>query len=224
MGHHGALLSRDALLCNVVQRVESEKLHFPCSGACRYRLYMTENGSESPQEHGEDSERAQFDVSHPQLKEFSRLLPELNRESDRGRVLISCSYLDELIKGILQAFFIECSHSNTLLEGFNAPLGTLDSRLTAAYALGLLTERELKECHVLRRIKNRFAHEVHTSFDHQDIQALCKNLSMAAQSYGDVVVDARGQYTTAAVSIILRLTNRHVYVSRNRCQSRDWPV
>jgi mannitol operon repressor len=109
-----------------------------------------------------------FEVSHPHLEEFSRFLPELNKESDRGRVLISCSYLDELMRRILLAFLIDRDTSPRLVDGFNAPLGTFSTRTAAAYALGLISEQEFNECETLRRIRNRFAHDVHASFDTQD--------------------------------------------------------
>jgi mannitol operon repressor len=47
---------------------------------------------------------------------------------------------------------------------------------------------------------------------------------MAAQDYDDVVVDARGRYTTAAVALIMNLTNRPAYVSRKRRKPEDWPI
>ncbi len=170
----------------------------------------------------DDDHRLQLEMSHPHLAEFSRFLPELNKESDRGRVMISCSYLDELIRRILLCFFIDRETSLQLVDGFNAPLGTFSTRTAAAFALGLISKEEFKECETLRRIRNRFAHDIHASFDMQDIRDLCKNLTKAAPSYGDVVVDVRGQYTTAAVALILQLTNRPVYVSRKRRQPEDW--
>jgi hypothetical protein len=177
-----------------------------------------------PDRDADSPERTPLEVSHPHLREFSRFLPELNRESDRGRVLISCSYLDELLHHILLAFLIERESSRCLVEGFNAPLGTLSTRTAAAYALGLLSEREFKECETLRRIRNRFAHSVHASFEMQEIRDLCRNLTMAADDYDGVIVDARGRYTTAAVALVLNLTNRAAYVSRKRCQSNEWPT
>src|SRR5580704_4285319 len=90
-----------------------------------------------------------LEVSHPHLGEFFDFLPELNKESDRGRVLISCSYLDELMRRILLAFVIDRDSSPRLFDGFNAPLGTFSTRTAAAYALGLITEREFNECESL---------------------------------------------------------------------------
>lgn len=168
-------------------------------------------------------DRVPLEVSHPHLKDFFRFLPALNKESDRGRVLISCSYLDEMLREIILAFLRNTKQSLQLVEGFNAPLGTFSARATAAYAMGLITSVEFRECEILRKIRNRFAHDVHASFTTQDIIDLCKNLTMSAQPYDKVVVDARGQYTTAAVALIMTWTNRPVYASRNRLLEQDWP-
>lgn len=162
--------------------------------------------------------------THPHLKDFFQFLPELNKESDRGRALISCSYIDDLLCQTLRAFFIEGKQADQLIEGFNAPLGNLSTRIAASYALGLISEREFKECEVLRRVRNRFAHEIHTSFDDQSVRDMCSNLTFSAKSYEDVLVDARFAFTSAAVALISNLINRPVYVSSKRRQSEDWPA
>ena len=165
-----------------------------------------------------EPERASLAVTDPHLKEFSAFLPELNKESDRGRVLISCSYLDELLRQTLLAFFTEDDNSNRLVEGFNAPLGTFSTRISAAFALGLISGREFRECNTLRRIRNRFAHNVQASFDMQEVRDLCQNLTSAAQDN-----DVRFRFTTAAVALIAHLMNRPHYVSEKRREFQDWP-
>src|SRR5260221_3699668 len=137
-------------------------------------------------------------VSHPHLKEFLAFLPELNKETDRGMVMIACSFIDELMRRIVLSFLIEDTVSKSLVDGFNAPIGTFATRSAAAFTLGLISEQELGECDALRKIRRRFAHHVHVSFDDQNIRDLCKNLTMAAQDYGDVMVGARGQFSTAS--------------------------
>ncbi len=93
----------------------------------------------------------------------------------------------------------------------------------AAYSLGLICEREFKEMDILRRVRNRFAHGVNVSFDMQDVRALCKNLTMSARG-DDPKKDApRGLYISAAVCLILNLTNRAAYVARERLVCKDWP-
>ena len=150
---------------------------------------------------------------------FSRLLPELNKESERGQVLVVCSYLDELLRRVLLAFFQIGPTSDRLVTGFNAPLGTLSTRVKAAYALGLISEREFKECETLRRIRNHFAHEIHMSFADQSIRSLCDNLTMAARPTNN----ARHLYATAATSLLLKLNNRPHYVAQTRRGPQQWP-
>ena len=76
---------------------------------------------------------------YPNLKEFLPYLDLLRKESPRGQVLISAGYLEEQLKQVLLAFMREDADSTNLLEGGNAPLGTLSSRIAACYALALLT-------------------------------------------------------------------------------------
>jgi mannitol operon repressor len=64
-------------------------------------------------------------VTHPHLAEFSAFLPELNKETDRGMVLFATSFIDELMRRTLLAFLLESETSSSLVEGFNAPLGSL---------------------------------------------------------------------------------------------------
>ncbi len=168
-------------------------------------------------------------MTHPHLAEFSAFLPELNKETDRGMVLIATSFIDELIRRTLLAFLLESDTSSSLVEGFSAPLGSLATRCAAAFALGLISERELQEADTLRKIRNQFAHHVHVSFENQSIRDLCKNLTMAAPEYNaiqeqrTVTMDARGRFCTAAGALILNLTNRPHYVSRQRPQFVQWP-
>ncbi|MDD9992952.1 MAG: hypothetical protein OXP75_14240 [Rhodospirillales bacterium] len=167
--------------------------------------------------------RDSFLDSYPNLKEFAPFLDDLNKESERGAVLISVSYLEQQLKEIISAFLCEGDASECLLEGFNAPLGTLASRAAAASAMGLISAREYKELETIRKIRNQFAHNHRTRFADQGIADRCRILSFSAKDYDDVVVDARSQFTTAAVSLILNLTNRPHYVSKQRLKSETWP-
>ena len=161
--------------------------------------------------------------THPNLKEFAPFLDDLNRESERGAVLISVSYLERQLKEIVLAFLCEGEASARLLEGFNAPLGTLAARAAAAAALGLISGREYRELETIRKIRNQFAHDHRTSFSGQGIVGRCQNLTFSAKDYGDVVVDSRDQFTTATLALILNLTDRSHYVSKKRLKFENWP-
>jgi len=46
-------------------------------------------------------------TTHPHLAEFSAFLDDLNRESDRGAVLIACSMIDELLSRSIRADLLD---------------------------------------------------------------------------------------------------------------------
>lgn len=184
---------------------------------------LSENGEVPDEKLTKTRPHAPLKVTHPHLQGFMSFLPELNKESDRGAFLVSCSYLDELLGNILVAFLIERKGSTALVEGFNAPLGTFSTRASAAVALGLITAEEFQECETLRRIRNRFAHDIHASFAMPAIRDLGKNLTYSAKPYDEVKVDARGECVSAAVGLIMDLTNRPAYVEKHRRKEQHWP-
>ena len=56
----------------------------------------------------------------PHLTEFTSFLATLNRESDRGSVLITTAVLDDLLKRIIASFLVEHGDTQKLIDGFNA--------------------------------------------------------------------------------------------------------
>ena len=161
--------------------------------------------------------------SRSHRKEFAPFLDDLSGESERGAVLISVSYLEQQLKEIVSAFLCEGKASVRLFKGLNAPLGTFAARADAAAALGLISEREYRELETLRKIRNQFAHDHRASFSDQSIVDLCGNLSFSTKNVGRLVALPLGQFNTAALALILNLTNRAHYVSKKRLNFEDWP-
>lgn len=166
-------------------------------------------------------------VNHPHLKEFSIFLEKLRSESDRGMVLISTGYLEEQLKQVLLSFFVDGAAQDSLFEGGNAPLGTFSARTSMCHALGLISKQEHDDLHQLRRIRNDFAHSIHTTFETQSVMNRCKTLKAKANDYhsptlGEVVVSPSGQFSSAATAIILNMVNRPHYVGKERLKYKTW--
>ena len=169
------------------------------------------------------SNREKFLKEYPHLKDFLPFLDIQNSESPRGKVLVACSFLEEQLKNIIEAYLIEGSDIKLLLEGFNAPLGSFSARIKAAHCLGLISDTEYSDCNIFRKIRNEFAHNHNVSFEDTKFKNLCANLHHSAKDYGDVVVDAQGQFTTGSVALISNLVNRPHYVAQKRLRKKDWP-
>lgn len=159
----------------------------------------------------------------PHLREFAEYLPVVNKESHRGQVLISASYLDELLKRILVAHFIDDRQHAELVDDANGPLATFSSRIKMCAALGLIRKVESDELHRIRKIRNRFSHEVHISFSDPQIRDLCRALTYRVNdNVRGTAHSPQGMFGAATASLILNLVNRAAYVSRERCIERDW--
>jgi DNA-binding MltR family transcriptional regulator len=92
---------------------------------------------------------------------LSFFIEEFDKESDRAAVILTAAMLDESLKELIEAFLIPCSSSDDpLFDGANAPVGTFSSRIECAYRLGLISKNFAKCLHVMRKIRNSFAHDV----------------------------------------------------------------
>lgn len=173
--------------------------------------------------------RAALLETHPHLKDFLPYLDVLNKESGRGKVLVSCSFLEQQLEAILRAFMRENDSASSLVEGPNAPVGSFYTLSITCHALGLISDVEMRELTLLRKIRNDFAHDVLTTFETPAVKNRCRELTLKAPDYlgegGEpVVLNAEGQFTTAAVSLIMGFTNRAHYVSRTRRTEIAWKL
>jgi DNA-binding MltR family transcriptional regulator len=162
--------------------------------------------------------------THPHLNGFMGFLADFNKETERGTALAAAAMLDEQLGRIIESFLIPNKGSKALLDGFNAPLGTFSARIASSFALGLLSEIEYRECELIRKVRNEFAHQIKVSFKSEKVVSLCSQLQLSAKSYDKVHVDTRGQFTSAAVALILNLTNRPHYVGQRRLQAGNWKI
>lgn len=90
----------------------------------------------------------------------SQFVEEFSKESDRAAVIVGAARLDILLYQLLKKFLRPCTSNNDeLLEG-DSPLATYSSRIHACHRLGLIDDHVARALHLIRKIRNSFAHEV----------------------------------------------------------------
>ena len=95
----------------------------------------------------------------PNAQAFVRFAEEFAGESDRAAVILGAAKLDLLLQQILEAFLLPSpSGRDELLEG-DSPLATFSARINVCYRLGIITANFARCLHLIRRIRNSFAHE-----------------------------------------------------------------
>lgn len=94
------------------------------------------------------------------IEEFSKFALDFKNESDRAAVILGAAKLDIILFQILQNYLKPApSGKDELLEG-DSPLATFSSRINMCHRLGLITDEFARALHLIRRIRNSFAHEM----------------------------------------------------------------
>jgi mannitol operon repressor len=162
--------------------------------------------------------------AQPEIEQLGNFLVTFNRESDRGAALVAASMLDDRLQAILATFFIESSAAKDLVTGFNAPLGTLASRASAAMALGLIQENEFDEITVIRKIRNEFGHGWEPiTFESAVVAVHTRKLPWLGPAEYEATSSNRRRFNFAVAILLSDLMWRVRLVSAERRKARSWP-
>jgi DNA-binding MltR family transcriptional regulator len=92
---------------------------------------------------------------------------QFTKESDRAAVILVGARLDYLLGELLARFMLPNTAASDDLLDADRPLGTFSAKIHLAYRLGLIDAAFARALHILRRLRNTFAHETAgASFDH----------------------------------------------------------
>jgi hypothetical protein len=156
-------------------------------------------------------------------KYFSEFLKEFQGETDRGAALVGGALIDSRLKRILSSHFLDNKTSKQLLEGANAPLGLLSSRLGLCYSLGMITELEYRECNYIRKIRNEFAHQEHgLKFTDSPVRDFAKNLKANTPDGNEFDGNTRQLFINSVVLTSLSLWYRPEYAEEYKAEKRNW--
>ena len=124
-------------------------------------------------------------INLPGEDEFNDFLDEFQRETARAAAVLGAAYLDALLQQLLTASFVDDANKIEALfnDGFG-PLGSFRAKILAAYASGLLTAPDARDLHLIRKIRNDFAHGLHgLSFDDQSIANRCSEFDCTQERF-----------------------------------------
>jgi len=107
---------------------------------------------------------------------------EFETESDRAAAIVVAAMLDEALGLLLQKKLVSpVSRENSILDGSEAPLQSFSARINASFQLGLISRFMARDLHLIRKIRNEFAHEpLGRTFDSETIKARVTALEEAS--------------------------------------------
>lgn len=103
---------------------------------------------------------------------------EMKDESERAVAIIGASVLDEALKVLLRSVLLPCSTStDPLFDGAYSPLASFSAKIDFACRMGLVEAGVARSLHLVRRIRNDFAHDISgCSFGQAGIRARVREL------------------------------------------------
>lgn len=91
---------------------------------------------------------------------YSAFVEEFKGETDRAAVVLGAAKLDLVMYQILKSFLVPSASSKDELMDGDSPLGTFSSKINMMHRLGLIDSSFARALHIIRKIRNSFAHEV----------------------------------------------------------------
>ena len=161
---------------------------------------------------------------------YDILHAEFDKESDRAAVILVGSIVDELLKSLLSAHLVAVTSSkDDLFDGPNAPLSDFNARIEMAYRLGIVSVKFTRDLHLIRKIRNEFAHNIHgCSFNDARVSSRIVELT---KSHGIIgrskhkypeILSTRDQFLQSASWMTWHLTQEIKETQSIQPKSEEW--
>src|SRR2546425_6922070 len=108
---------------------------------------------------------------------------EFSKESDRAAVILVGALFDSALTQLLRTALVASPTSDDdLLDGANAPLSTFSARINTSYRIGLISKQFCRDLHLIRSIRNQFAHNVAgCSFEDSSVRSRILELAKSSR-------------------------------------------
>lgn len=108
---------------------------------------------------------------------------EFENESDRASVILAVSMLDEVLTSLLKIRLVHsATASDPLFDNANSPLSTFSCKIDFAYRIGLISNKMCRDIHIIRKIRNEFAHNISgCNYENQSVRNRILELKRSMQ-------------------------------------------
>ena len=146
------------------------------------------------------SAKEKLDYVSQRFDEVLAFRDSLNSESDRGCALMAAAYLHTRLESLLRGSFV--AHAKLIKSLFDGdrPLANFSAQIDVAFATGLISKEAHRDLHLVRKIRNEFAHDFRKLlFTSNGIRQRCSEL----KHYHDDPKSTPRQLLTRAVMVLL---------------------
>lgn len=149
------------------------------------------------------------------MQQHARIQAAYSKESDRAVALLAAAFLDTQLGEALREVFVDSPVVNALLED-RGPLTTLAARIDALFCMGFMSEEFRRDMHLVRKIRNDFAHHPDViDFNTDAIKDRCNALLPVLRKVPNFPVGSAREAYLIATSLCV-FTVRHAAGSAKR--------
>lgn len=147
----------------------------------------------------------------------------LNLKATVVVLFMAAEYIDQHLVMLLKTNLIDNkSVIKGLLDNPNGPLSTFSSHIELAYALGLIYENAHSDLHLIRKIRNEFAHTSEPiSFNNNSISDKCLRLGHRLFPKSN---NPRANYTQSVLGILAALLIEIKFSKKPREKKSSYPT
>jgi DNA-binding MltR family transcriptional regulator len=107
-----------------------------------------------------------------------RFIEDIQKEPDRSVPIVAVAFLDDVLKKLLEAVFIDNKKVVKQVLEYPGALSNFAVSADVAYCLGLISPKNYKDIDQIRKIRNKFSHSrLPVSFEEKEIAEMCEKLN-----------------------------------------------
>jgi DNA-binding MltR family transcriptional regulator len=153
------------------------------------------------------------------LNDWKGFEKEFQNESDRGCVLVGAAFLDNYLRSLIEAFLIDDPKEVGDFLDEEGHLRSFSRRIKAAYCMGLINKKANDDLGTIRKIRNKFAHELHgLSFEDNQIKGWCSSLQTRVKTLS---VPSRSRFTIAVFLLSQQIALKNLELREKKEEDKN---
>jgi DNA-binding MltR family transcriptional regulator len=144
----------------------------------------------------------------------------LDKKDERSIAILGGTFLEMALEHTLKAFLPENEKEVDRLFEYNQPLGNFSSKISLAFCLGLIDKMIKEDLNTVRKIRNKFAHDLYADFDDNQIKAWCNNLRFHKISMMMDPPEGSSELDIFRVGVNQLISNLHGSIGISRIEKR----
>lgn len=153
------------------------------------------------------------------LYEFHKLF-NLEKKDERTIAILGGTFLEMALEHLLHAFLPENEKEVRELFDFNKPLGNFSNKISISFCLGLIDRMIKSDLNLVRKIRNKFAHDLFVSFEDPEIKSWTMGLKFHIVSMMMKPPESIGELAIFQVGVNQLISHLHGCISISRGQRR----